>query len=72
MGFLAKIGDGLKSTANFFRDGWLELKKVRWPNRKEMTNYTLVVLITVTLIAVFFAVVDLGISELLRLVLGTK
>jgi len=69
MGFLTKIGNGFRSSANFFKDGWQELKKVRWPNRKELTNYTLVVLGTVIFIAVFFAIIDLGISELLRLVL---
>ena len=61
MGFLSKIG-------SFFSDGFQELKKVRWPNRKELTNYTLVVIATVALIAVFFSIVDLGISELLRLI----
>lgn len=69
MGFLSKIGNGFKKSANFFRDGWLELKKVRWPNRKEMTSYTLVVLCTVVLIAIFFTIIDKGLSELLNLVL---
>jgi preprotein translocase subunit SecE len=61
VGFLSRIG-------NFFRDGWFELKKVRWPNRKELTSYTIVVLSTVTLVAIFFAIIDLGLSEILRLV----
>ena len=65
MGFLARIGSGFKKTGNFFRDGWLELKKVRWPNRKELVNYTLVVLGTVSLVAIFFAIVDLGISSII-------
>lgn len=69
MGFLSKIGNGFKKSANFFRDGWLELKKVRWPNRKELTNYTLVVLSTVVLIAIFFTIIDRGLSELLNIVL---
>ncbi|MEB1809835.1 MAG: preprotein translocase subunit SecE [Bacillaceae bacterium] len=47
-----------------------ELKRVTWPTRKELTRYTLVVLGTVAFISVFFAVVDLGISSLLRLILG--
>jgi preprotein translocase subunit SecE len=70
MGFISKIGNGFKSVGNFFRDSWTELKKVRWPNRKELVNYTLVVIATVVFISVFFAVVDLGISEILRMVLG--
>lgn len=46
------------------------MKKVRWPNRKELTSYTIVVLITVTLLALFFYVIDLGISRLIELILG--
>lgn len=70
MGFLGRLGNGFKKTANFFRDGYLELKKVRWPNRKELTNYTIVVLVTVAIIAIFFAIIDTGISRLLEFVLG--
>ncbi|MGO0058729.1 preprotein translocase subunit SecE [Brevibacillus fluminis] len=54
----------------FFGDVWSELKKVRWPNRKELINYTSVVLITVVLLAVYFFVIDLGISRLIDLILG--
>nr|WP_216626197.1 preprotein translocase subunit SecE [Paenibacillus qinlingensis] len=56
------------STFSFFTDSWSELKKVKWPSRKEMTTYTLVVIGTVTFVAIYFFVLDLGISELLRLV----
>ena len=70
MGFLARLGAGFKNMPTFFRDVWSELKKVRWPNRKELTSYTIVVLATVTLIAVFFAVIDLGISQIMELILS--
>ncbi|WP_025028120.1 preprotein translocase subunit SecE [Caldalkalibacillus mannanilyticus] len=70
MGFLSKIGNGFRNSANFFKDGWQELKKVRWPNRKELTSYTIVVLSTVIFIAIFFTITDWGISELLRMVLS--
>lgn len=70
MGFLAKVGQGLKKTGAFFRDAWLELKKVRWPNKKEMVSYTAVVLVTVAFVTVYFALIDLGLSQLLRLVFG--
>jgi preprotein translocase subunit SecE len=70
VGFLARLGTGFKKWPVFFRDVWTELKKVRWPNRKELTSYTLVVLTTVILITVFFAVIDLGISQIIELILG--
>ncbi|MFJ7978488.1 preprotein translocase subunit SecE [Peribacillus sp. JNUCC 23] len=53
----------------FFRGVAREMRKVSWPKRKELTRYTVVVLSTVVVMAVFFAVVDLGISELIRLVI---
>ncbi len=70
MSFISRIGTGFRRTGVFFGDVWSELKKVRWPNRKELTTYTVVVLITVTLLAVFFYLIDLGISRLIDLVLG--
>lgn len=54
---------------NFFRDVVREMKKVSWPKRKELTRYTVTVMATVAFMAVFFAVLDLGISELIRLIL---
>ncbi|KAB2329204.1 preprotein translocase subunit SecE [Cytobacillus depressus] len=54
---------------NFFRDIGREMRKVSWPKRKEMTTYTITVLATVAFFAIFFGVVDLGISELIRLIL---
>ncbi|MFD2445250.1 preprotein translocase subunit SecE [Bacillus sp. CGMCC 1.16607] len=59
----------MQRIVNFFRDVVREMKKVSWPKRKEMTNYTITVMATVTLFAIFFAVLDLGISELIRLIL---
>jgi preprotein translocase subunit SecE len=66
--FLARMRQSFGSTFSFFTDSWSELKKVKWPSRKEMTTYTLVVIGTVTFVAIYFFVLDLGISELLRLV----
>jgi preprotein translocase subunit SecE len=56
------------STFSFFTDCWAELKKVKWPSRKEMITYTLVVIGTVAFVTIYFYVLDLGITELLRLV----
>lgn len=53
---------------NFFRDVTREMKKVSWPKGKELTKYTITVVSTVTFMAVFFAVIDLGISSLIRLI----
>jgi preprotein translocase subunit SecE len=66
--FLAKMSKSFGSSFSFFTDSWSELKKVKWPSRKEMITYTLVVIGTVAFVTVYFFFLDLGISELLRLV----
>jgi preprotein translocase subunit SecE len=59
----------MQRIVKFFREVIRETKKVSWPNRKELTRYTVIVVSTVTISAVFFAVMDLGISKLIRLIL---
>lgn len=53
----------------FFREVAREMRKVSWPNRQELTRYTITVLTTVLFMAVFFAIVDLGVSEVIRVFL---
>lgn len=50
----------------FFKDVSREMKKVSWPRGKELVSYTITVVATVAFVAVFFAVVDLGITQLLN------
>jgi preprotein translocase subunit SecE len=59
---------GFGSTMSFFTESWSELRKVKWPGRKELTSYTGVVMLTVLFIGIYFTVLDLIISELVRLV----
>ncbi len=56
----------------FFRNVASEMRKVSWPKRKELTRYTITVITTVVFVALFFSVIDLGISELMRLIIGSK
>jgi preprotein translocase subunit SecE len=67
--FLAKMKQSFGSFFSFFGDSWSELKKVRWPNRKELLSYTLIVIVTVLLITLYFWVLDIGISQLVNLVI---
>jgi preprotein translocase subunit SecE len=53
----------------FFSDIIREMRKVSWPKRGELTRSTITVVSTVAFFAIFFAVLDLGISELIRLIL---
>lgn len=63
------MADSTKSPTRFLRDVGREMKRVTWPSRKELTKYTVVVLLTIIFFVVFFAAVDSGLSELVRLLL---
>ncbi len=40
-----------------------ELRKVAWPSREEVINYSIVVLITLVVVTTFIALLDWGLSE---------
>ena len=56
--------------AQFVRQIRQEVAKVSWPSRKETGIGTLMVFIMVFLAAIFFFVVDLGLSWGVQLILG--
>ena len=68
MGFMAKVGKFFKSLpgriARSFREMFAELKKVTWPTKKDMINYSLVVLAFVVVMGVIIGVIDLGAGKL--------
>jgi preprotein translocase subunit SecE len=47
-----------------------ELRKVIWPNRKQMVNYTIVVLVFLAFMVALIGLVDLGLAKLVTLVFG--
>lgn len=53
----------------FFQQTRAEVAKVVWPNRREVMLTTIMVFIMAALTATFFALVDLGIRELLSLLI---
>jgi len=44
-----------------------EMRKVAWPGKDELYRYTVTVVVTVALLALFFLVVDWGITQILNL-----
>ena len=55
----------------FLRGVVSEMRKTSWPKGKELTKYTIVVVTTVIFMAIFFVLVDLGVSELFRWYIGS-
>ena len=54
----------------FFKGVVSELKKVHWPNKQQIINYTGIVLLTCAAFALVISVFDWVISSLLNLVLS--
>ena len=52
-----------------FRDMWHELKKVTWPSKKDLINYSLIVLAFIVFMGVVIGLLDLGASELVKVLI---
>lgn len=64
-----KIKAYVNRVLQFLREVKTELKKVTWPTRKQTIGSTLVVIILVMIISIFLGVVDIGLSNLVRVFL---
>ncbi|MGW4488827.1 preprotein translocase subunit SecE [Amycolatopsis sp. NPDC004368] len=54
----------------FIREVWAELRKVIWPNRKQMVTYTAVVLVFVVFMVALVSGLDLAFKQVIGLVFG--
>ena len=62
-GFVSRV-------VRFLKEVRSELRKVAWPNRKELTSYTALVLVAVAVVAVYIGVIDFVVRIVLGLVVG--
>ena len=62
MNFFRRVG-------RYFREVISELKKVSWPSRKELTNYSVAVLVFVAIFCVITFAMDTGLSAVVNLFL---
>lgn len=60
----------LKKISGYFKDLRTELKRVVWPTGQKVFRGTVVVLVTVLVVAIIVVVLDLGFHNLLKLLLG--
>ncbi|MGD8344997.1 MAG: preprotein translocase subunit SecE [Desulfobacterales bacterium] len=59
----------IQAAIQFLREVKIELKKVTWPSRKQTIGSTAVVIALVIIISMFLGAVDIGLSNLIRVVL---
>jgi preprotein translocase subunit SecE len=60
---------GLVLVPRYFRNSWKELRKVKWPTRKETAKLTLAVFTFAIVLAMIVTVTDYGLDKLLRKVI---
>ena len=51
------------SAGEYIRQVRAELRKVAWPTRAEVINYSIIVLVAIVIMTTFIAIVDVGASE---------
>ena len=56
-------------TGTFLKGVKAEMRKVIWPSKKDLTNYTLVVIGISVAVAALVYLIDLGIGALFKLVI---
>lgn len=54
----------------FLREAKMELKKVKWPTRKELLASTAVVIVLVLVLAVFLGLIDFGLIKIIKNIVG--
>ncbi len=68
--FFARIGNFFKRIGRYFKNMWHELKKVTWPNRKDVLNYSLVVFVFMVIMGVIIGLIDFGSGALIDLIVS--
>jgi len=60
----------LSKAGHFLRESKTELKKVKWPTRKELLASTAVVIVLVIVVSFFLGLVDLGLIKIIKHIMG--
>lgn len=56
---------------SYLKETKAELKNVKWPNRKHIINYTIVVILLSFFVAYLLGAMDFGFSQLMGKILGS-
>lgn len=63
-----RTGRSMNRVVSFFRETVWELKRVRWPGRREVINYTAAALITCIVMGGLVWAFDIGVAKLMSLI----
>ena len=67
---MGKIKLIMQNIRQFLIDAKAELRKVTWPAPKQTMASTLVVIIIVFVMAIYFGIIDFGLAKLIKFILG--
>mmetsp|Transcript_444 Transcript_444/g.253 ORF Transcript_444/g.253 Transcript_444/m.253 type:complete len:123 (+) Transcript_444:201-569(+) len=59
-----------EKSVQFLREVKIEFKKVTWPSRKQTIGSTAAVILLVIIISLFLGIIDVGLSNLIRVILN--
>lgn len=65
MNIFKSIANGFRALIKFFKEALAELKKVRWPSRKELTSYSIIVFVTIILVTLYFWGLEFAIKPII-------
>ena len=64
------IFKSLHIAGQFLREAKIELKKVKWPTRKELLASTAMVIFLVLVVALYLGLIDFGLIKIIKNVIG--
>ncbi len=50
----------------FIKEAYIELRKVTWPNKQQVINYTATVVVVSVVVAFFLGMLDMGFSSIIQ------
>ena len=66
--FCQRVSNFFKCIGKDFKNMYHELKKVTWPTKKELLNYSVVVFVFMIVMGVIIGVIDFGAGALVNLI----
>ena len=66
--FVERCTNFFKGIGKNFKNMFHEMKKVSWPTKKELINYSIVVFVFMIIMGVIIGVIDLGAGALVDLI----
>jgi preprotein translocase subunit SecE len=70
---LAKFSNGFKRfflrIGNAFKNTWHELRKVTWPTKEKLVNFSIIVILMIIFLMLIIGLLDTGASALIQLMM---